>query len=219
MDLDTYAVLLRLGIGAGIGFVIALTGIGTGVVGVPALTVLLGMSPSTAVGTTVAFASLSKGYAAVEHWRLGTVDLRAAASCICGALPGAALAALLVQEHATNPAFQNGLVWLIIATVVVAGTLMLAKLRHAEPAGESEESRRPSPTRKQLVVGALLGFMMGAIIASTSVGGGVLVIPVLALWFKLPMSRTVGTAIVIAEVPLVTATIVYLATASGVDQA
>ena len=41
MDLDTYAILLRLGIGAGIGFVIALTGIGTGVLGVPALTVLL----------------------------------------------------------------------------------------------------------------------------------------------------------------------------------
>ena len=59
-DLTSLDIIARLVIGLVIGFCIGLTGVGGGVLMIPALTELLGFNTTQAVGTTSLYAFLTK---------------------------------------------------------------------------------------------------------------------------------------------------------------
>jgi uncharacterized membrane protein YfcA len=64
-----------------------------------------------------------------------------------------------------------------------------------------------SPTR--VVLAVISGVFVGAIIGATSVGGGVIVVPLLLGLFCLNSRETIGTSIVIAVVLTVITSVVY----------
>ena len=61
------------------------------------------------------------------------------------------------------------------------------------------------------------GFGIGILLASTSTGGAVIVIPLLVFWFRLSMAASVGTSIFVSLVLNLTAGATYLASA-GLEQ-
>ena len=195
MDPAVYDIGLRVGLGAVIGFCIGLTGVGGGVLVMPALTVIMGMAPTAAVGTATAFSSVSKVYAIYEHWRLDNIAWKVGLRILSAALPAAVLATLLITEKAENSGFQRIQGWLVTAAIASAAVLMLIRLFKQRPADEGEviedHDRRPW-------LGPLLGVGIGLLIATTSVGGGVIVMPMLVFAFPMTMRRVVGTAIFIA---------------------
>jgi len=59
--------------GFAVGLLVGMTGVGGGSLMTPLLTLLFGVSPSVAVGTDLAFASITKGAGTITHRFRGTV--------------------------------------------------------------------------------------------------------------------------------------------------
>jgi uncharacterized membrane protein YfcA len=203
MAWDLSHILLELLIGAVVGASIGLTGVGGGVLILPALTILLGMPATTAVGTASAYAFLTKLHAGFEHARLRTIDFPMAHLFLIGAVPGTCAACLLIghwKAQAAGPsallALQGRLELTIEVLLAFAALLMLGNLLRRQGAEEPPPRRPLGPGRRAL--GIVAGVVVGADIGATSVGGGVVVVPLLIICFGLTARATVGTSIYIA---------------------
>ncbi len=219
MDLSVLQMALRVVIGGVIGFMIGLTGIGGGVLVMPALTVFLGLTPTMAVGTASLYAFLTKIMAAVKHISLKNVDFKTCGSLLLGALPANVAVAMAINMYREANAgdeellarFEGGLNMLIAAVIITSAFILIMNLRKkANEHGEEEPSPLARLTRKStaatVVAGILSGALVGALIGSTSVGGGVVLIPILISVFALSPNRTVGSSIIIGvALTLVTA--------------
>jgi uncharacterized membrane protein YfcA len=87
-----------LAVGAAVGLLAGFMGVGGGVIAVPALTLLFGMSQQTAQGTSLALILGSAPFGAVEHSRLGNVVRPLLPGLMVGALLGAPLASIVAQR-------------------------------------------------------------------------------------------------------------------------
>src|ERR1700741_521214 len=84
--------------GFAVGLLVGMTGVGGGSLMTPLLTLLFGVSPSIAVGTDLAFASLTKGVGTFTHRLRGTVHWEIVRRLCLGALPAALLASLALKK-------------------------------------------------------------------------------------------------------------------------
>src|SRR6185312_15850485 len=84
-----------------VGLLVGMTGVGGGSLMTPMLTLLFGVSPSVAVGTDLAFASLTKGVGTFTHRLRGTVRWNIVWRLCAGALPAALLATLALKHFGT----------------------------------------------------------------------------------------------------------------------
>jgi len=95
-------------IGAVVGFLVALTSIGSGSITLPLLLLLLPAIPlRTLIGSEIAFAALMVPVAAAGHLGFADIDWAMALNLTVGALPGAYLGARLcarLGEHSLRPA-------------------------------------------------------------------------------------------------------------------
>lgn len=90
-------VLAGAGIGAAVGLLSGFMGVGGGIIAVPALTLLFGMSQQLAQGTSLALILVTAPIGALEHHRLGNVVPSLLPGLALGALVGTPLAALAAQ--------------------------------------------------------------------------------------------------------------------------
>ena len=99
MHWSFYALIGLLACGLGIGTLSGMLGIGGGVLVIPALTFLFGMSQSMAIGTSLGMLLPPIGIAAfVRYYRAGQVDLTASALLALGFAAGAYVGAVLVTR-------------------------------------------------------------------------------------------------------------------------
>lgn len=91
-------ILTSLGVGALVGLLAGFMGVGGGIIAVPALTLLFGMSQQLAQGTSLALILVTAPFGALEHHRLGNVVPRLLPGLALGALVGAPLAAVVAQR-------------------------------------------------------------------------------------------------------------------------
>ena len=199
-DLSAWDVLLRLVAGLVIGFTIGLTGIGGGVLVMPTLIRLFGFLPSLAVPTANLFAALARSHATYEHLKLDTLRRRTAFWFLVGGVPVDIAVTCVLRLNRSRvwidpEGLESGLRVLVIAVMAVAGVAQIVNMvalgnktedDHYKPTPMFEASRK----LKSVLCGALIGFLIG----STSVGGGVIVIPMLAALFALSPRDTVGTS-------------------------
>src|SRR3712207_4459239 len=75
-----------------VGVLVGLTGMGGGVLMTPLLMLGLGMPATAAVGTDLAYSTLTKLAGAWQHWRQGTVDGRVVRALAIGSLPATLVA-------------------------------------------------------------------------------------------------------------------------------
>jgi uncharacterized membrane protein YfcA len=172
-----------LAIGAFVGFIAGLLGVGGGIVMVPLLVYVftmqglgasaLHMALATAIAT-ILFTSLSSVRA---HHSYGSVDWTVVRAMSPGILVGSFLAALLAGLIPTRP-----LALMFTALVFYAATQMLLDLR---PKGT-----RPFPSPLHLF-GVAAG--IGGVASLLSAGGAFMSIPFLA-WCGVPLRRAIGSA-------------------------
>ena len=114
-------------IGFAIGIIIGLTGVGGGSLMTPILVGGLGIPPAIAVGTDLLFASITKSFGAVAHWRIGNVAKRLLVVLIASSLTGAALAFALIHELQPNVEALNKVIRssLGVALFVTAFALLI----------------------------------------------------------------------------------------------
>ncbi len=213
-DLSITEIVLRLMLGTVIGFCIGLTGVGGGVLVLPALTLILRIDPITAVGTTTLYAFLTKITATIHHCKLKTIDWSISTRFLIGAVPANIITAIWVSSQGEDLHFKRVLMRFIVGVVFFSVFMMVFNMiTRARPKVVEKERELAEHIQEKKVVRIelciLLGAICGGLIGATSIGGGVLIVPLLIILFDLATSRTVGTAIFIAFILTMITALIY----------
>ncbi|NOX96603.1 MAG: sulfite exporter TauE/SafE family protein [Nitrospirae bacterium] len=217
MDFSLLNSGLSILVGFFIGITIGMTGIGGGALVMPALIYILKIPPVPAVGTSLAYAILTRIGGLIEHLRLKTIRKRTGLYFILGSAPAVLLSSQLLNQlsrkidpAALNPILQVsiGIVLLITCGALIFETYFLEKLT-GKSSNEHYIPRDKFPLKRK-IGGICSGIIVGSIVGATSIGGGVLLIPLLIIFFNLSASNTVGTSMMISVVLAVLGGSVYL---------
>src|SRR3954469_12555700 len=79
-----------------VGLIVGMTGVGGGSLMAPALILLFGVAPTTAVGTDLWFAAITKAVGGTIHHRTGGADLAIVRRLCYGSLPASMVTAWFV---------------------------------------------------------------------------------------------------------------------------
>ena len=204
-----------LGIGAAVGFVSGLFGVGGGFLLTPLL-VFAGVPSAVAVGSVSAQVAASSASGALSYWRRGAVDGRLAlillASGMVGSGVGAWVFALLRRIGQLD-------LFIALSYAILLGGIgayMLVEsvgAIRARRRGEEPPARRPRPRgagrrmpfrmffpKSRMVVSAVpivvLGVVIGFFGTMLGIGGGFLIVPALIYLLRVPIGLVVGTSLV-----------------------
>lgn len=187
--------------GFAVGLLVGMTGVGGGSLMTPLLTLLFGVTPSVAVGTDLAFASITKSAGTVTHRSRGTVHWDIVRRLCTGALPAALLATLALQYFGPLGEGIGQLIRYSIAVSVlltVVAILFRGKMMawvHAKPG-------RQLHGRKLTAATIASGAVLGTLVTISSIGAGAIGATLLVMLYpKLTPAEVAGTDIAYA-VPL-----------------
>ncbi len=221
--MDIAGLLLRVVLGLVIGFCIGLTGVGGGVLVLPALTLLLKTNAVMAVGTASFYSFLTKLSATFHHAKLKTIDWSLSFLFLAGAIPVNFFVARWIAQHGANENFTAALKEFISGVVffcVVVMVLNLLNKIRAEKKGGITTQLSDHIAGKPILrrtLGVLMGAVVGSLIGATSIGGGVLIVPMLMILFGLEARRTVGTSIFIAVMLTLVTSVHYFSGDNSMD--
>jgi len=218
-------------VGLLIGVLVGLTGMGGGSLLAPILILVFRVPPVWAVGTDVAYSTVTKALGSVVHIRQKHVNFKIALWLACGSVPATLLSVTLVQYIRKHyGSVVNGVILHAIGfTLILVAVLLVVKpflMRHIDQkrleaqkraalAGEisSELASVPNHWEKRYrpLVTALIGAFVGFLVGLTSVGSGTLIIVSLAFLFpRLTAKELVGTDIFQAFMLLAAGAIAYI---------
>lgn len=183
-----------LGIGLLVGLLIGLTGIGGGSLLTPIL-ILSGMPPAHAVGTSLAFAFLTKLSGSVSFVRQKLVHFEIVRDLSIGCLPGSLAGAFVIRYLGLRrPQVLDELMLRAIGAALVAVALiMLLRLLPGGLRPKAVDRRLPFASRQRTAVIVLTGFFVGALVTVTSIGSAAALIPAMVLFYRLDSGTLVGT--------------------------
>lgn len=192
--------MIEIGVVAGL--VIGLTGIGSGSLLTPLLILAGGMSPATAVGTSLVFSGSAKLFGSWSFYRRGLVRMDIARDLSLGALPGALAGAFVVRYLGLrHPETLNVFLLRTIGVVLILVSV-LTVVRMLPVALRLAAIDRPIPLsnggRRGITV--LMGFCVGATVALTSIGSGAALIPAMVLVYRVDAGTLVGTTVFVGTV-------------------
>jgi uncharacterized membrane protein YfcA len=207
--MDTSLLLYGRDILAGgiIGVAIGLTGIGGGALIQPTLVYILGLPPVEAVGTGLLYATITKIGGIFGHYRQKTIRVRRTLLFLAGSVPGVLAAAEVINY--LNKQFAPALInWYLQGAIgaVLMGTslLIIAQSFLIRARGAQQDqiaASRMAPVGLRTTVTAVgTGLLVGLLVGATSVGGGVLIIPVFLLFLDADTRQAVGSSIAISLV-------------------
>ena len=205
--------LVMLGLGAAVGFLSGMFGVGGGFLLTPFL-IFSGISAPIAVATGANQIVATSVSGALAHWRRNNIDFRMGTVLIAGGVAGAFIGVLLLKV--LREAGQAGLIISLtyVALLGTIGTLMLAEsiraIRRAR-AGRPPSGRRPGQhnwvhglplkmrfPRSRLYISAIpplvIGWVVGLLTAFLGVGGGFIMVPAMIYLLRMPTNIVIGTS-------------------------
>jgi hypothetical protein len=187
--------------GFAVGLLVGMTGVGGGSLMTPLLTLLFGVSPTVAVGTDLAFASVTKGAGTITHRFNGTVNWAIVRRLCLGALPAALVATLALRHFgALDKEIGQIIRYSIAGSVMLTVVALLFRKRmlawiHAKPS-------RQLQGRSLTVATVVSGVILGVLVTVSSIGAGAIGATLLVMLYpKLTPAEVAGTDIAYA-VPL-----------------
>jgi len=215
-------------VGLLIGVLVGLTGMGGGSLLAPIMILFFRIPPVWAVGTDVAYSTVTKAVGSIVHIRQKNVNFKIALWLACGSVPATLLSVGLVQYlHKYYSDFINnfiihaiGFTLLLVAVLLIIKPFIMRRVERRNLEAQKRAQLNGTATDKSLsawekwgrtsvtiFVGAFVGFLVGL----TSVGSGTLIIVSLAFLFpRLTSKELVGTDIFQAFMLLASAAIGYL---------
>jgi len=185
-------IILSIGAGLAVGFLIGLTGMGGGALMTPFLLIVMKLDPVLAVGTDLAFAAITKVTGSIQHRRENNVSLRRVLWMACGSIPASYIGAQFILRQTENrELIEETLPALRGITLSSVSVIMLARVFCMLGPSEVVEIRWPAPWA--LVV---IGGFGGALVGMTSIGGGTVIMALLLIFFSIPLNLMVGIDVV-----------------------
>ena len=187
--------------GALVGLLVGMTGVGGGSLMTPLLTIIFGVAPTTAVGTDLAFAAITKGFGTVAHRLHGNVRWDVVRLLCIGSLT-TAVASILVLKYVgpVSKDFNH----LISVSIGISVLLTAASLLfRAKILKWVQENPNFLPSGKNLKVATIVvGAVIGILVTVSSIGAGAIgATLILVLYPHLKPAQVAGTDIAYA-VPL-----------------
>ena len=207
-------ILLILGMGAAVGFLSGLFGVGGGFILTPLL-IFSGIPPVVAVASTANQIIAASVSGVIAHWRRKQVDFKMGGVLIGGGIAGTGLGIWIFDYLETVG--QSDLV-ISLSYVVLLGTI--GGLMLYESVGVILRAPRgtPNPTpktgqhlwihrlpfrmrfrRSRLYISVIgpvvLGFLVGLMTTIMGVGGGFVLVPVMIYLLQMPTSVVIGTSL------------------------
>jgi len=207
-------VLLLLGLGAGVGFLSGMFGVGGGFLMTPLL-IFIGVPPAVAVSTEANQIVASSVSGALAHWRRGTVDIRMGVLLLVGGVIGSALGVQLFAYLRSLGQIDVAITLSYVVFLGAIGGLMMVesvrsmrRVRSGGPARPRGKRRRTLaqklPLRmrfpkSRLYVSAIppviIGAVVGLLAAIMGVGGGFIMVPAMIYLLRMPTNVVVGTSL------------------------
>lgn len=167
---------LVIAFGFGVGVLVGTTGVGGGSLMTPALILVFGTAPTTAIGTDLAYAAVTKTVGGWRHFRKGTVDMPIALWLATGSIPGALGGVYVLhrlEKALGRGTFDDTLLTMVGAALLLTSVAVLARalLRHVRGERETVEPFE----RKHKLAAVLIGVSVGFVLGLTSAGSGALI--------------------------------------------
>ncbi len=185
-----------------VGFIVGLTGVGGGSLMTPIL-LYFGIPPTTAVGTDLLYAAVTKMGGVFVHNKKKNINWNITGWLSLGSVPAALITLWILHSMKTDVTAMNATIkyslgWALLFTsvAIIFKTKILAfSQKHA-----GDKFHRESKTQNVLTV--FIGVLLGATVTLTSIGAGALgTVTLFFLYPLLPTPKLVGTEIAHA-VPL-----------------
>jgi len=208
-------IFMLLGLGAGVGFLSGLTGVGGGFLMTPLL-IMAGIPPTIAAASDsnqIVAATTSGSYA---HYRMGNVDLKMGLILLTGGFLGGTGGVQIIKFLRTlgDADFFIKITYVVMLTLV--GSYMLVETIRSgkrETSDGSPLEQVPTPSRFRRMISALpwqthfaksdvtlspilpffVGAFVGMLAAIMGLGGGFIMVPMMCYVLGMPMHVVVGT--------------------------
>jgi uncharacterized membrane protein YfcA len=202
---------LLVGVGALVGFLSGMFGVGGGFLLTPIL-MMIGIPPTVAAASDSCQIVAASSSGAMAHFRMGNVDVKLGSILLVGGLAGAAVGVRIIKALR---AMGNADLVITLTYVVVLGGVggymfleslqslrhgALARKPHKPGATQSLLGRLPmqvnfprSGVQHSIFVPFLLCAFVGILAAIMGVGGGFIMVPMMVYLLRMPMHVAVGT--------------------------
>ena len=209
-------------VGACVGVLTGLFGVGGGFLNVPIMTSFFGISYVTAVATSTSLIIGTSSAGLGKHLRKGNIDFQVvfilAGGSMLGAIAGDYLQDWLLATVAKNDAtifdpVMNGLYILLLA---VTGYLVWKGRPEADnkqsflqkiPFGPRLSIKSTGMDNVSLFGLIALSFMIGITAGIFGVGGGIFFVPVMILFLGMPTHKAVGTSVMLVLITAIISTL------------
>ena len=188
-------VALGIAIGLVAGVLSGLFGVGGGIVMTPGLQVVLGAPPIVALATPLPVILPTALTGALTYRQAGEIDMRAARWIIVPGVIASVAGAILTSYVDTHV--------LLVVTAVLLAYQAGGILRGAR-ASDGRVARRATPGI-YIGIGIAAGFVSGLL----GIGGGLVMVPLLAGWLGMPLKRALGTSLLAIVALVVPGTITH----------
>lgn len=209
------SVVAYLALGAVIGFLSGLFGVGGGFLLTPLLT-FLGVPPAVAVATSTAHVVASSVSGAMTHYQRGNVDVKMGFVLLAGGLVGTAIGVETVRILRIAGLFELVVSLSYVTFLGVVGTLIMIEgvnaWRKAQISGSAPSPRRSGQhswidklpfkmrfERSKLYISVvpptIIGMFVGFMSAIMGVGGGFVIIPAMIYLLRMPTALVIGTSL------------------------
>jgi uncharacterized protein len=188
--------------GFGVGLLVGLTGMGGGSLMTPLLILIFGIKPTTAIGTDIFYAAITKTAGGWRHLKLKTVNIPLtwwmAAGSVPSAIAGVWFLGFLERRLGDD---LDGTVFAILAgCLLVVGAITLLRSLFLADKFQERDSFEMHTRHKVAAVG--IGATTGFVIGLSSAGSGTVIAIMLIAVFRLTPRKVVGTDVVHAAILL-----------------
>jgi len=207
---------LVIGIGAVVGFLSGLFGVGGGFLLTP-LMMMIGIPPAVAAASDSNQIVASASSGALGHWRIGNVDIKMGITVLVGGITGGTLGVQVVHYLRAGGDFEFYMKLLYVLMLgTVGGAMFIESLNTIlKAAGRKKEEERSEITKPKeggffqrlplqtnyeksgIKTSALFpfgaGFAVGFLAAMLGVGGGFIMVPTMIYIIGMPTITAIGT--------------------------
>jgi uncharacterized protein len=196
--------------GLGVGFLVGLTGMGGGSLMTPLLILIFGIKPTTAIGTDIFYAAVTKTAGGWRHLKLKTVNLGLVWWMAIGSVPSAIVGVWVLDllKRKLGDDLDGTVFAILAACLLVVGVATL--LRSLFLADKIQERADFEIHTRHKVAAIGIGITTGFIIGLSSAGSGTLIAIMLIAVYRLIPQRVVGTDVVHAAILLWAAGIAHI---------
>jgi uncharacterized membrane protein YfcA len=188
--------------GLGVGILVGMTGMGGGSLMTPILILLFGTAPTTAIGSDIAYAAVTKTVGGWRHFRLRTVNLPLSLWLAVGSVPAALTGVWVISllHHAYGKSLDDIVLTMLAVALVAVGLLVLVRSLFPQVARGERESF--VLTRADKLAAVAIGASTGFVIGITSAGSGTVIAVFLIALYRLGPRQVVGTDVFHAAILL-----------------